>query len=140
MRRTEFFELLNLVAEMSARLRIDHGDGGRDRKPGGVADGARRARRDLHDPGAEADAPVGQHLSRREPAADEFDHSRILGVFAVIENIGVEARFWSARRGRNPSACRRSRDCRDGDRSEAGEPLIYVHRRSLPPTPPSAGS
>jgi hypothetical protein len=79
------FELVDLVAEMIARLRIDDGDGGRNRKTCGLPDRTRSARRDLHDPGAEADPPIGQSLSLLESAADEFDDSRILGLFAVIE-------------------------------------------------------
>jgi hypothetical protein len=75
-------ELVDLVAEMIARLRIDNGDGGRDGKTCGVPDRTRSAGRDLHDPGAEADPPISQNLPLRESAADES--STTLGSSAYL--------------------------------------------------------
>jgi hypothetical protein len=40
-------ELVDLVAEMIARFRVDNGNWGRDRKTCGVSDRTRSARRDL---------------------------------------------------------------------------------------------
>jgi hypothetical protein len=39
----------------------------------------RHTGRNLHDPGAEADPPIGQNLPLRESAADEFDDFWVLG-------------------------------------------------------------
>ena len=78
-------QLIDLVAKVLARVRIDDGDRRRDGEAGGVTDRARRARRRLHDLLAKADLGLAQGLAVGEAAADQLDDFRILGEFAVVE-------------------------------------------------------
>ena len=63
-------ELVDLVAEVIARLRIDDRNRGRDREACRVPDRTCHAGGRLHDPRAEPDAAIGQRLPGREPAAN----------------------------------------------------------------------